>query len=137
MTGAHEETKAYAPGKLILSGEHSVLYGAPAVAMAIARYTEVSFRPQGLGEGLKTAFENLTKSQRYGFLARIQVAKKAETRQKRLRETMDMLAAGTAHRPYWTSKAGKYVALLRGINVSGQKIIKMAELKDRLGDAAV
>ena len=60
MTGAHEETKAYAPGKLILSGEHSVLYGAPAVAMAIARYTEVSFRPQGLGEGLKTAFENLS-----------------------------------------------------------------------------
>lgn len=56
---------AHAPGKLILSGEHSILYNAPAIAMAIAEYTEVSFRAISPGEGLRTVFENLSSGANY------------------------------------------------------------------------
>lgn len=46
--------KAVAPGKLILSGEHSVVYGKPAIAMAIDRNAVFELTPQA---GDKVSFD--------------------------------------------------------------------------------
>ena len=42
----------------------------------------------------KAFFETLTRSRRFAFLSRITMAKKAETREKRIRQFVEMLAKG-------------------------------------------
>ncbi len=45
LTGVPRDASASAPGKLILMGEHSVVYGHPAVAAAVQRRLRVRARP--------------------------------------------------------------------------------------------
>ena len=59
--------RARAPGKIILSGEHFVVLGAPAVAMAIDFYSEVEARPNdksGVRIGVDVPLRFLAKSDR-------------------------------------------------------------------------
>ncbi|MDB2614331.1 mevalonate kinase [Chlamydiales bacterium] len=51
----NELIKEKAPGKVIITGEHAVIYGAPALSMQIMRYAYCSIQK---GEGIKIVFKN-------------------------------------------------------------------------------
>lgn len=55
---------ARSPGKIILSGEHAVVYGQPALVAAVARYTTVSFHALSRGNSLRTALAGIASGRR-------------------------------------------------------------------------
>ena len=65
MTTAVNSYQARSPGKVILSGEHSVVYGAPALALAVQQYTTVSFSPMLKAKGLHTSFDDVSQGNFY------------------------------------------------------------------------
>ena len=60
---------ARSPGKLILSGEHAVVYGAPAIVAAIARYTTVRFYPIHRSRSLRTVLKGITSGRSFPLAA--------------------------------------------------------------------
>lgn len=83
----------------------------------------------------KERFEAASRSERYGFLYRLQTCKRDETRQRRLKQTAEHFASGSSLQAK-KSVQRPIVILLRGVNVGTKNRIKMADVRRFLaGDA--
>lgn len=73
QTPSRHRVCVHAPGKLILCGEHAVLYGAPAIACAINRYTKTTVKKSNsLRDIIKLKSLNIKKSVPYTLLKSIE-----------------------------------------------------------------
>ena len=60
------DMKAVAPGKLILSGEHAVVYGRPAIAMAVNRNAQAFITEEGAAGTVSFDLPNLKEGREIG-----------------------------------------------------------------------
>lgn len=72
--------RACAPGKIILSGEHSVVYGAQAVAVAIQKHTTVNFKPLTESNTINTLFAGISSGVHYPLHALGSLKEKLDSR---------------------------------------------------------
>lgn len=76
MKKSHESSiHATAPGKLILSGEHAVVYGNPALVMAVNRYVTTSVTPQP-GSEISFLFPEISLERRSNSAELLQLQKR-------------------------------------------------------------
>lgn len=72
--------RACAPGKIILSGEHAVVYGAQALAVAINLHTTVSFKPLTESSTINTLFAGISSGMHYPLHALASLKEKLDKR---------------------------------------------------------
>ncbi len=116
--------KAIAPGKVILSGEHSVVYGRPALAMAINRNAQTLITEDGVGEMVSFDLPDLTDGRKSFTLRALR-----ELHSRVLRNYEDFLAGNLSirdvlHKPvdlfqfaFITVLDGLHFQMERGLNV--------------------
>src|SRR5881296_1657281 len=141
--------RARAPGKIILSGEHFVVLGAPAVAMAIDFYSEVEARPNdksGVRIGVDVPLRFLAKSDRASrvidsksFLEPLRIAAEATLdRIDRPTQGVDLnvdceipIAAGLGSSASTTVAIISAVSKSLGVELGRKEIFKLAFIPER------
>ena len=128
--------KIHAPGKLILSGEHSVVYGKPALAMAVNRYVTATATPQLLP---LVSFDLSDLAYEHGLTLTALNRLKSRIKQKYQRFiTGDFKIRDVLHKPVELAQFAftLFLETLNRILTQGIKISVQSDLPMRFGTAS-